>query len=341
MNGTRALCAAGGLILSLAATAAVAPAQEVGRITDASATPAGEAQRGPAPVPEDAEVRIRVTGASGGTVGVNERVKAYAKIRPFVPDEVMQVRFSGPGGLLKRKNLNVKRVGHRNLGKVSLRSPQILKPGDYRAVAVHRSSPAQEQDQARSRKFHPKFPDLDPGDNNSKVGLFKNLLDKRGYFVGGGDHYDDGTSRAVMAFRKVNGMSRTFNANPDIFRRLADGKGGFNVQRDGARRHVEVDISRQVMVLADGGKAQYIFHVSTGAPPTPSDRGSFRFYRKDPGYNSVGMYYSVYYNRGEATHGYKSVPAYNASHGCIRNPIPNSVFIYNWISLGMPMYVYS
>jgi L,D-transpeptidase catalytic domain len=333
--------AAGGLTLSLAAaTATTAPAQE-GRITDVSATPADAPQRGPATPPEDADVKIRVTNASGGTVQVNEKVHAYAKIRPFVPDEVMQVRFSGPRGLVKRKNLRVKRVGQRNLGKVDLRSPKLLKPGTYRATAVHRGSPAQERGMAKSRKFHPKYPDLDPGNNNSKVGLFKNLLDKRGYFVGGGDKYDDGTSRAVMAFRKVNGMQRTFNATPEIFRNLADGKGGFNVQRDGAGRHVEVDISRQVMVLAEGSRARYIFHVSTGAPSTPSDRGAFRFYRKDPGYNSVGMYYSVYYNGGEATHGYKSVPPYNASHGCIRNPIPNSVFIYNWINLGMPIYVYS
>ena len=47
------------------------------------------------------------------------------------------------------------------------------------------------------------------------------------------------------------------------------------------------------------------------------------------------MYYSVYYNRGEATHGYHSVPPYNASHGCIRNPIPELGLIYNWIELGM------
>jgi lipoprotein-anchoring transpeptidase ErfK/SrfK len=96
-----------------------------------------------------------------------------------------------------------------------------------------------------------------------------------------------------------------------------------------------------VMVLADGGEAKYVFHVSTGAPATPSDRGHFRFYSKDPGYNSIGMFYSVYYNRGEATHGYHSVPTYPASHGCIRNPIPDSIFIYNWIDLGDKMYVYS
>ena len=102
-----------------------------------------------------------------------------------------------------------------------------------------------------------------------------------------------------------------------------------------------MDISRQVMALVKDGEVQYVFHVSTGTAATPSDQGTFTFYRKDPGYNSEGMYYSVYYNRGEATHGYASVPTYNASHGCIRNPIPDSVFIYNWIDLGDEMHVYA
>ena len=88
------------------------------------------------------------------------------------------------------------------------------------------------------------------------------------------------------------------------------------------------------MALADGGEAKYVFHVATGAAATPSDVGGFTFYRKDPGFNAIGMYYSVYYNRGEATHGYHSVPPYPASHGCIRNPIPDSIFIYNWIDFG-------
>ena len=33
---------------------------------------------------------------------------------------------------------------------------------------------------------------------------------------------------------------------------------------------------------------------------TPSDRGHFRFQRRQPGYNSLGMLDSVSYNRGEA-----------------------------------------
>jgi lipoprotein-anchoring transpeptidase ErfK/SrfK len=52
------------------------------------------------------------------------------------------------------------------------------------------------------------------------------------------------------------------------------------------------------------------------------------------------MYYSVYYNRGEAIHGYRSVPSYPASHGCVRNPIPNSRFIYRWVRLRMRIYVH-
>jgi lipoprotein-anchoring transpeptidase ErfK/SrfK len=52
------------------------------------------------------------------------------------------------------------------------------------------------------------------------------------------------------------------------------------------------------------------------------------------------MYFSVYFIGGYATHGYNPVPTYNASHGCVRNPIPFSRYIYNWINIGDPMHVY-
>jgi lipoprotein-anchoring transpeptidase ErfK/SrfK len=62
---------------------------------------------------------------------------------------------------------------------------------------------------------------------------------------------------------------------------------------------------------------------------------------KTPGYNSHGMYYSVYFIRGYATHGYNPVPMHEAaSHGCVRNPIPFSRYIYNWIHIGDPIHVY-
>jgi hypothetical protein len=251
------------------------------------------------------------------------------------------LRYSKRGKILKKVVKKVNRIGNTNVGRVKMTTKRIIRPGKYRAAAVKETTPEQGGDKTRSPRFHPVYPDLDPGQNNSDVRLFNSLLRHKKYYVSTGSGYGSPTERAVMAFRKVNKMPRSYNASPEIFRKLADDKGGFKLQRPGAGRHVEVDISRQVMVLADHGKAQHIVHVSTGAPATPSDRGSYRFYRRQPGYNSLGMYFSVYYNRGEAIHGYHTVPPYNASHGCIRNPIPNSVFIYNLVQLGMPIFVYS
>ena len=49
---------------------------------------------------------------------------------------------------------------------------------------------------------------------------------------------------------------------------------------------------------------------------------------------------SIYYNRGEAIHGFPSVPRYPASHGCVRTAIADARFIYDWVRLGMSVYVY-
>ena len=92
--------------------------------------------------------------------------------------------------------------------------------------------------------------------------------------------------------------------------------------------------------FAQNGEVDEIYHVSSGAPATPTILRKYRFYRKDAGYNSIGMYYSAYFIRGYATHGYHSVPNYPASHGCLRNPIPDSRHIYKWIGIGDPIYVY-
>ena len=46
--------------------------------------------------------------------------------------------------------------------------------------------------------------------------------------------------------------------------------------------------------------------------------------RKSPGFNAKGMYYSNYFIRGFAIHGYAEVPVFAASHGCLRIPIPDA-----------------
>jgi peptidoglycan hydrolase-like protein with peptidoglycan-binding domain len=292
------------------------------------------------PKPAPAKIAMKLRGLDGGKAKAGERVTAVATLSPFVGGQKMTIRIANRGKKVIERTRFVRRVAGRNFGRVKLRSKRLTKPGKYRARASKPATDDQDGGKAKSGAFRLKFPDLDPGDSGSTVSLFNRLLRKRGYYNTDRGRYGSHTERAVMAFRKVNGMARTWQATPGIFKKLAMGKGGFKLEHPGAGKHTEVDISRQVMALADDGKAKYVFHVSTGAAATPSDPGGFTYYRKDPGFNSIGMYYSVYYNRGEATHGYKSVPPYPASHGCIRNPIPDSKFIYDWISLGDKMFVY-
>jgi len=170
--------------------------------------------------------------------------------------------------------------------------------------------------------------------------LFNKLLKKEGYHVAGTPKRKNwATDLAILAFRKVNGMARNTRFSKKIFKKLLQGRGGFKPKHKRGR-HVEVDLSRQVMSLIASGEAQHTFHVSTGTSATPTIRGKFRFYLRQPGYNSKAMYYSVYFRGGYATHGYDPVPTYPASHGCVRNPIPFSRFIYGWVQIGMPIYVY-
>ncbi len=289
--------------------------------------------------PARATITLRIEGASGGNVDVGRRARLLGILRPFVAGQEVVVVLRRGQTTVSRVVRPVERVAGRNAGRFEALTPYLIRPGRHRFIAFHPRTAQQLGARAESDRFSVSYPNLDPGDRGHAVAVFNNLLARQRYHTARSRRYGGATQRAVMAFRKVNGMRRTYDANRRIFRRLAAGRGGFQLARPRAGRHVEVDISRQVMVLAARGKPQHVFHVSTGAPATPSDRGVFRFYRRQPGYNSLGMYYSVYYNRGEAIHGYHSVPGYAASHGCVRNPIPNSRFIYDWVRLRMRIYV--
>jgi hypothetical protein len=172
------------------------------------------------------------------------------------------------------------------------------------------------------------------------VRLLQKGLRSLGYVTPEGGGYDDATGRAVLAFRKVNGMSRVTSASQTVYKKLFRGQGGFRLKHPGAGRHVEFDWSRQVLVFAQGGHPVRIYHASSGKPSTPTVFGTFHFYSKTPGTNAKGMVDSNYFIGGYAVHGYVDVPPYAASHGCIRVPIPNAASIFDWIRLGETIFVY-
>ena len=99
--------------------------------------------------------------------------------------------------------------------------------------------------------------------------LFNRSLQDQGFHTGTkGSRVTIGTRLAIKAFRKTNGMGRSEAYRPAIFRKLLMGQGAFKPEHDEGR-HVEVDISRQVMSLIEGDTAVHTFHVSTGTVRDP------------------------------------------------------------------------
>jgi len=176
--------------------------------------------------------------------------------------------------------------------------------------------------------------------SGAPVRMLQRHLARRGYVVGRRGVFDARTARAVLAFRKVTGMARTTSADRAVMSRLARNGGWFRVRHPKHGKHVEADLSRQVLVLARGRKVERIYHTSTGSSATPTVRGSFRFYRSQPGLNAKEMFHTQYFIGGYAIHGFKSVPVYPASHGCLRVPMADARSIYDWIKLGDRIDVY-
>jgi lipoprotein-anchoring transpeptidase ErfK/SrfK len=145
----------------------------------------------------------------------------------------------------------------------------------------------------------------------------------------------------VLAYRKVNRMARNFSASKAIFARLARKRGKFVVRYPRHGKHLEADLTRQVVALVDRkGKLFRVIHTSSGTSATPTVLGSFRFYLKQPGYNARRMLHSNYFHGGYAIHGFDPVPTHPASHGCLRIPISNARFVNRWIRIGDRIDVY-
>jgi L,D-transpeptidase catalytic domain len=301
--------------------------------------PSGQ-QPPPTPPPAAADAKLTAFVKSGlidhrrHYVLRGDRVLVTGRLKPYVAGQKVLVELLHKG---KRVAARSAKVGKG--GKYSARL-RVHRTGGLVARATHKKTAQQKK--ARSKWVH--FSSLTPragiGSHGEKVKLLQRALARLAYVTSRGGSYDDATGRAVLAYRKVNGMARISSANTTIFRRLWAGRGGYRLHYPKAGKHVEFDWSRQVLVLADNGAPERIYHASSGKPSTPTVFGTFRFYRKQPGTNSHGMVHSNYFIRGYAIHGYASVPTYAASHGCIRVPIPVALSIYNWINLGDTIFVY-
>jgi peptidoglycan hydrolase-like protein with peptidoglycan-binding domain len=194
---------------------------------------------------------------------------------------------------------------------------------------------------------------LGVGSRSPAVQSLEAKLSELKYDVGKVDGvFDSQTFHAVIAFQKVSGMGRTGRATDDVVAKvMASGLPGALLPSGGASR-VEVDIKRQVLFLYKGGALYRTLDVSTGSGKrycvdgacatavTPG--GSFRVSRRISGWRTsrLGRLYNpLYFNGGIAIHGAPSVPAYPASHGCVRITMSAAGWFPSVVPNGTPVYV--
>jgi lipoprotein-anchoring transpeptidase ErfK/SrfK len=255
-------------------------------------------------------------------------VTVAGRVKPFVAGQTVRVRISTP----RRKPTLVRtRIGKGGKFQVRFRTRRAV---TYTIYARHDATPEQALFASKGAVSV-----VSPGQRMAVV-LLKQGLRVLGYPAGNGPSVTSKLGRSVLAFRKANNLARLSTADRNIYEMVFAGRGAFKLRYPNAGKHVEADLSRQVVVLADKGKPVATYPTSSGAPGTPTILGHYHFYSKAPGTNAKGMYMSNYFIRGYAIHGYPSVPTYNASHGCLRIPNADAVSVFNWINVGDSIWVY-
>jgi L,D-transpeptidase catalytic domain len=306
--------------------------------------PPAPAQASPAPVATVAPGRIQliIRHASGKPLFViaGRRMAIRGAVVPYVAGQKVKVSVYRGGRKVKVQTVSV--LAARNgSGRFEL-SYSSSGAGLVQVRAVHYATPEQALFTGRSISIRVTGTNLSGGAQGFSVRVLQSELNALHYVVPLSGVFDEGTGRAVIAYRKVAGLERVASTNTRVFELLQRGAGNFHVRygRDG--RHVEADLTRQVLAeIEPRGRVRSIYTMSSGKPSTPTVIGHFLVYSKTPGVNSHGMVDSNYFIRGYAIHGYAEVPTFAASHGCLRVPIPDAASIFGWVQTGMPVDVYN
>jgi hypothetical protein len=286
----------------------------------------------PLPAPQPGTLRLQVTSPivlhGRPYVLTGDIVTVVGHVKPFVTGQRVRVRISSP----KRKPTIVRtRIAKGGTFRVRFRTRRAV---TYTIYARHNATPQQALFAARGAVGV-----VSPGQRLA-VALLKQGMRALGYPAGNGPAVTSKLGRAVLAFRKTNDLARVTTVDRHIYAMVFAGRGAFKLRFQTAGKHVEADLSRQVVVLADKSGPVATYATSSGAPGTPTILGHYHFYLKAPGTNAKGMFMSNYFIRGYAIHGYPSVPTYNASHGCLRVSNADAVAIFNWIEVGDDIWVY-
>jgi hypothetical protein len=257
-------------------------------------------------------------------------VHVSAVVHPFVPGQWVTVKSFLGRKLIKTDRLRIKPSPKHTYGRFTetLKSPAV---GTVSVQVTHEPT-AQMLGFKQSRRFDVLDRNIGLGSNGPFVDLVQQRLAALHIFVQQTGVYDAGTGLAIDAYHRLlrSGTSQNLDGRTTSF--LLNGWGSFPVRFPQNGHHAEGNLGLQLLALTDGSKVQWIFPISSGKPSTPTILGNFRIYRRTPGYLPDGMYYSSFFTGGYAIHGYNPAPDFPASHGCMRLPIRDAIFVYSWLT---------
>ncbi len=185
------------------------------------------------------------------------------------------------------------------------------------------------------------FASLKWGSTGAEVTWLEQKLSDLSYRPGPIDGvFNERTYQAVIAFQKWEGLPRTGTVGSDTWQRLLIATRPAPTRRL-TGTWVEVNKAKQVFLFCRNGLVERTLPTSTGAAQywvTPS--GAY-YIRSENTWETM-RYKPLYFNRGYvwAIHGYTSVPAYPASHGCVRITIWDMDELHALIPVGTKVYIY-
>jgi hypothetical protein len=195
----------------------------------------------------------------------------------------------------------------------------------------------------------------EPGPRDDLAALWRRLADL-GYYVGPIDGGRGQSTRAmrgaVMAFQKVNGLRADGRIGPATLAALESPSRPS--LRGGPAKRVEVDLDKQVLYYVEGDRIVRIMPVSSGngssyeredggVARSLTPVGTFRIQHTIRGVREADLgtlYDPMYFYQGWAIHGSNSVPAYPASHGCIRVSRADALWLQSRMPVGTTVMVY-
>lgn len=196
---------------------------------------------------------------------------------------------------------------------------------------------------------------LERGEEGPEIRQSQQELADMGYWIGPIDgRYGLLTEQAVVAFQKVNGLTRDGIVGPEVRAAMDDPRPP--QARSSSGYWVEVDEARQVLKFIQDGRVTQVFNTSTGTEePYTHDgeeyvadtpNGQWEIYRQIDGWREshLGRLWrpKYFHTDGIAIHGYENVPPYPASHGCVRVTIEamNHLWATDALPIGTNVWVY-